>query len=91
MGIGRAWSVALQGVDGHVVEIEADVGDGLPGVHMVGLADTALRESKDRVRAAGVNSECTWPNRRIVLALSPATLRKAGSAFDLPNVKLAHS
>jgi magnesium chelatase family protein len=83
MGIGRAWSVALHGVDGHVVEIEADVGDGLPGVHMVGLADTALRESKDRVRAAVVNSECTWPNRRIVLALSPATLRKAGSAFDL--------
>ncbi|MDN5857346.1 MAG: YifB family Mg chelatase-like AAA ATPase [Pseudonocardia sp.] len=83
MGIGRAWSVALRGVDGHVVEIEADVGDGLPGVHMVGLADTALRESKDRVRAAVVNSDYTWPNRRIVLALSPATLRKSGSAFDL--------
>ncbi|MGI5128993.1 YifB family Mg chelatase-like AAA ATPase [Pseudonocardia sp. CA-107938] len=83
MGIGRAWSVALQGVDGHVVEIEADVGDGLPGVHMVGMADTALRESKDRVRAAVVNSECGWPNRRVVLALSPAALRKTGSSFDL--------
>jgi magnesium chelatase family protein len=83
MGIARAWSVALVGVQGHVVEIEADVGKGMPGVHLVGLPDAALHESKDRVRAAILNSGRIWPNERIVLALSPATLRKAGSAFDV--------
>ncbi|OLT12481.1 hypothetical protein BJF78_24330 [Pseudonocardia sp. CNS-139] len=83
MALARAHSVALRGVDGHVVEIEADVGGGLPGIHIVGLPDAALHESKDRVRAAVVNSGQGWPSRRIVLALSPATLRKAGSGFDL--------
>ena len=83
MGLARAWSVALRGVEGHVVEIEADIGGGLPGVHLVGLPDAALQESRDRVRAAVVNSGRTWPNERVVLALSPATLRKAGSGFDL--------
>ena len=83
MGLARAWSVALRGVEGHVVEIEADIGGGLPGVHLVGLPDAALQESRDRVRAAVVNSGRTWPNERVVLALSPATLRKTGSGFDL--------
>lgn len=83
MGLARTWSVALEGVSGHIVEIEADVGGGLPGIHLVGLPDAALHESKDRVRAAVVNSGRDWPNERIVLALSPATLRKTGSAFDL--------
>jgi magnesium chelatase family protein len=83
MALARAWSVALRGVDGQVVEVEADIGGGLPGVHLVGLPDAALQESRDRVRAAVVNSGRVWPNERIVLALSPATLRKTGSAFDL--------
>jgi magnesium chelatase family protein len=83
MGLARTWSVALQGVDGCLVEIESDVGGGLPGIHLVGLPDAALHESKDRVRAAVVNSGWPWPNERIVLALSPATLRKTGSGFDL--------
>ncbi len=83
MGLARTWSVALQGVDGCLVEVESDVGNGLPGIHLVGLPDAALHESKDRVRAAVVNSGWPWPNERIVLALSPATLRKAGSGFDL--------
>jgi magnesium chelatase family protein len=83
MPLARAYSVALFGVDGHVVEIEADVGGGLPRIHLVGLPDAALHESKDRVRAAVVNSGLGWPKERIVLALSPATLRKTGSGFDL--------
>jgi len=83
MGLARAWSVALLGVEGHVVEIEADVGRGLPGMHLVGLPDAVLNESKDRVRAAVINSGHEWPKEKIVLALSPATLRKAGSAFDV--------
>ncbi|MDQ2707494.1 MAG: YifB family Mg chelatase-like AAA ATPase [Actinomycetota bacterium] len=83
MTLARAWSVALYGVDGRLVEIESDIGAGLPGVHLVGLPDASLHESKDRVRAAVVNSGRNWPNRRITLALSPATLPKAGSGFDL--------
>jgi magnesium chelatase family protein len=83
MALARAWSVALFGVDGRLVEIEADIGQGLPAVHLVGLPDAALHESKDRVRSAVVNSGHSWPNRRITLALSPATLRKNGSGFDL--------
>ncbi len=82
-GLARAWSVALHGVDGVPVEIEAAVGGGLPGIHLVGLPDAALQESKDRVRSAVVQAGRTWPNERIILALSPATLRKAGSGFDL--------
>jgi magnesium chelatase family protein len=82
MGLARAWSVALVGVEGRLVEIESDVGGGLPGLHLVGLPDAALSESKDRVRAAIVNSGQEWPNQRIVLSLSPASLRKAGSGFD---------
>ena len=83
MGLARTWSVALLGVEGQVVEIEADVGGGLPRFQLVGLPDAALHEAKDRVRAAIANSGRTWPNERIVLALSPASLRKAGSGFDL--------
>ena len=67
MGLARTWSVALHGVSGHLVEIEADVGGGLPGIHLVGLPDAALHEAKDRVKAAVVNSGWQWPNERIVL------------------------
>ncbi len=83
MALARTWSVALHGVDGRLVEIEADIGGGLPAVHLVGLPDAALAESKDRVRAAVVNSGRSWPNRRVTFALSPATLPKFGSGFDL--------
>lgn len=83
MRLARTWSVAVHGVDGQVVEVEADVGGGLPGLHLVGLPDAALNEARDRVRAAVVNSGEQWPNERIVLALSPAMLRKTGSGFDV--------
>ncbi|MEQ3554849.1 YifB family Mg chelatase-like AAA ATPase [Pseudonocardia nematodicida] len=81
--LARVWSVALHGVDGVPVEIEAAIGGGIPGVHLVGLPDASLQEAKDRVRSAIVHSDRTWPNERIVLALSPATLRKTGSRFDV--------
>jgi len=83
MALGSAHSVAVNGVDGQLVEIEADLGQGLPGVHLVGLPDAALQESRDRVRAAVTNSGQSWPSRRITLALSPATLPKVGSVYDL--------
>ncbi|WP_019929962.1 YifB family Mg chelatase-like AAA ATPase [Nocardia sp. BMG111209] len=83
MALGRAHSVAVTGVDGQLVEIEADVGQGLPSIHLVGLPDTTLQESRDRVRAAVANSGEKWPDGRVILALSPATLPKVGSVYDL--------
>ncbi|WP_069161780.1 YifB family Mg chelatase-like AAA ATPase [Nocardia altamirensis] len=83
MALGRAHSVAVTGVDGLLVEIEADIGQGLPTVHLVGLPDTALQESRDRVRSAVANSGEKWPDGRVILALSPAMLPKIGSVYDL--------
>lgn len=83
MALGRAYSVAIRGVDGVIVEIEADITSGLPGVHLVGLADAALQESRDRVRAAITNCGNSWPMSRLTLGLSPATLPKGGSMYDL--------
>jgi len=83
MALGRAHSVAVSGVDGQIVEIEADIGRGLPAVHLVGLPDTALHESRDRIRAAVTNSGEEWPDSKVILALSPATLPKVGSVYDL--------
>ncbi len=83
MALASAWSVALLGVDGVLVEIEADIGAGLPGLHLVGLPDAALSESRDRIRAAVLNSGERWPERRMTLALSPATLPKVGSGYDV--------
>ena len=83
MTLGRAFSVAVRGLEGEIVEIEADITSGLPGVHLVGLPDTALQESRDRVRAAITNCGNTWPMARLTLALSPVTLPKMGSVYDM--------
>lgn len=83
MALARAYAVGLVGLDGHVVEVEADLAQGLPGLTVIGLPDAALAEARDRVKAAVVNSGQAWPQRRVTLALSPAALPKRGSAFDL--------
>ncbi len=83
MALGRAYSVAVRGLDGEIVEIEADITAGLPGFHLVGLPDTALQESRDRVRAAITNCANDWPMSRLTVALSPATLPKMGSVYDI--------
>lgn len=83
MALGRAFSVAVRGLAGEMVEIEADLTSGLPGFHLVGLPDAAVQESRDRVRAAITNCGNTWPNSRLTVALSPATLPKAGSLYDV--------
>jgi magnesium chelatase family protein len=83
MALGRAFSVAVRGLDGEIVEIEADITSGLPGVHLVGLPDAAVQESRDRVRAAVTNCGNSWPQARLTLALSPATLPKMGSVYDI--------
>jgi magnesium chelatase family protein len=83
MSLARTHSIALVGVQGHPVEIEADIENGLVGLMLVGLPDTALREARDRIRSAIVNSREKWPNRRITVGLSPASLPKRGSSFDV--------
>jgi magnesium chelatase family protein len=83
VALARTHSVALIGITGHVVEVEADIANGLPAMIMVGLPDTALREARDRIRAAIVNSGEQWPQRKITVGLSPASLPKRGSWFDL--------
>ncbi len=75
--------MALVGVQGHPVEIEADIENGMVALLLVGLPDTALREARDRIRSAIVNSGEAWPSRRITVGLSPASLPKRGSGFDL--------
>ena len=83
MPLARTYSVALIGVTGQVVEVEADITNGLAGMIVVGLPDTALREARDRIRAAIANSREEWPQRKITVGLSPASLPKRGSWFDL--------
>ncbi|MBN9607354.1 MAG: YifB family Mg chelatase-like AAA ATPase [Actinomycetales bacterium] len=83
MSLGRAHSVALLGIDGAIVEIEADVSSNLPAFVIVGLPDAALGEARDRVRAACGNSGLALPARKLTVNLSPAALPKHGSAFDL--------
>jgi magnesium chelatase family protein len=83
MSYAKVFAIGLLGLEGHLVEVEADLASGLPGLSLVGLPDTALHEARDRVRAALVNSGETWPNRRITVNLLPASLPKFGSSFDL--------
>jgi magnesium chelatase family protein len=83
MSLARTYSIALVGVEGHIVEVEVDLANGLPAMILVGLPDTALREARDRIRAAISNSDEQWPQRKITVGLSPASLPKRGSWFDL--------
>ncbi|MGY1649925.1 YifB family Mg chelatase-like AAA ATPase [Geodermatophilus sp. SYSU D01119] len=83
MTLARTWSVGLAGVTGAMVEVEVDMSAGLPGVALVGLPDAVVRQSVDRVRAAVVNTGASWPMRRITIGLSPASMPKQGSGFDL--------
>src|SRR6202012_367163 len=83
MALARTYSVALVGVRGHLIEVEADIASGLPATILVGLPDTALREARDRIRAAIVNSGESWPDSKIPVGLSPAALPKRGSGFAL--------
>lgn len=83
MGFARACSVALVGVEGVVVEVQADLEAGVAAFTLVGLPDKSLVESRDRVRAAVVNSGAQWPQKKLTVGLSPASVPKGGSGFDL--------
>lgn len=82
--LAKIHTIALNGVDGLAVEVEVDIANGLPTFSTVGLAEGAVRESKDRVKAAIKNSGYDFPNRRITVNLAPADVKKAGTSYDLP-------
>ncbi len=89
MAFARTFSVALVGIKGHIVEVEADISQALPGFVLLGLPDTSLSEAKDRVRSAAKNSGLPLPQRKLTINLTPATLPKRGSAFDVAMVMAA--
>lgn len=80
----RLKSMGLLGVDGFMVDVEADLSQGLPGFDVVGLPGAAVKESRDRVRAAMKNNGFVYPVSRITVNLAPADVRKEGSVYDLP-------
>jgi magnesium chelatase family protein len=82
--LAKVLSSAVQGIDGYIVEVEVDIAGGLPSFSTVGLPEGAVRESKDRVKAAIKNAGYEFPPRRITVNLAPADIKKEGSAFDLP-------
>ena len=77
-------SCAITGLDGVVVEVEVDYTQGMPGMTVVGLPDTAVQESRERVQAAVRNAGAAFPRKRLVVNLAPASVRKEGPAYDLP-------
>lgn len=83
MGLGRAYSVALVGLNGYIVEVEADIGQTLPAFVILGLPDASLNEAKERIRSAAQNSGIPLSRRKITANLIPASLPKRGSGFDL--------
>ena len=82
--LAKTLSAAVIGVDGCLVRVEVDLALGLPGFSTVGLAEGAVRESKDRVKAAIKNSGYEFPGRRITVNLAPAAFKKEGTGYDLP-------
>ncbi|WKD59063.1 YifB family Mg chelatase-like AAA ATPase [Corynebacterium caspium] len=83
ISLAQVSTVALHGVQATVVKVEANIGPGLPGIHMVGLVDAAVRESRERIRTAALNNQVPWPKTKIVISLSPGGLPKSGAHFDL--------
>ena len=79
----KGFSAGLTGLDGYIVSIEADVSDGLPGFSMVGYLSSEVREAQDRVRTALRNSGYRLQAKKITVNLSPADIRKEGTAYDL--------
>jgi len=82
--LARVYSSAIIGVDAYTVEVEVDIGKGLPVFDIVGLPDASVKEAKKRVRSAIKNSQFEFPAQRITVNLAPADIKKEGSSFDLP-------
>jgi magnesium chelatase family protein len=82
--LARVFSCAVIGLEGVIVDVEVDTGQGLPGMTIVGLPDLAVQESRERVQAAIKNAGMEFPRKRVVVNLAPASVRKEGPAYDLP-------
>ena len=81
--LSKIHSFGLFGIDGFTVEVEVDITNGLPHIEVVGLADTAIKEAKERVRAAIKNSGFDYPVKKITVNLAPADVKKEGPLYDL--------
>ncbi|MBW4688501.1 MAG: YifB family Mg chelatase-like AAA ATPase [Komarekiella atlantica HA4396-MV6] len=82
--LARVWSASIVGIDAVKVGVEVDISGGLPGIVVLGLPDSAIQESRERVKATLKNAGFAFPMRKIVINLTPADLRKEGPCFDLP-------
>src|SRR6185295_8175780 len=82
--IAKVFSAAVIGLEAELIEVEADVTNGLPATIVVGLPDTAVQESRERVKTAIKNSGCSYPQTRVSVNLAPADVPKLGTHFDLP-------
>jgi magnesium chelatase family protein len=82
--LAKVLSFGLSGIEAYPIEIEIDVAGGLPATTIVGLADTSVRESRERVKSAIKNAGYTWPAQRITVSLAPSDIKKEGANFDLP-------
>jgi len=80
----KLFSCFVDGLQAHKIEVEVDILQGLPGLSIVGLGDTAVQEAKERIRSAIKNSGATYPQQKKIINLAPAHLRKNGACFDLP-------
>ncbi len=80
----RVATCGLTGLEGHLIEVEIDISNGIPGFDVVGLAETSVKEARERVKAAIKNSGFRFPGQRITLNLAPADIRKDGTDYDLP-------
>ena len=76
-------SIVLNGLDGNIVEIQTDISNGIPEFEIVGLPDTTVKEAKKRIRTGIKNSGIEFTNKKILINLAPANIRKEGSSFDL--------
>ena len=81
--VSKLTCAALHGIEAVPVHVEVDIGPGLPGTVFVGLPNAALRESRDRIRAAVRNARFKYPDRKVLVNLAPGDLRKEGPSFDL--------
>src|SRR5690554_1107576 len=81
--LAKVKSTGLFGIDGYIVDVEVDISNGLPSFDIVGLADTAVKESRERVRSAIKNSGFEFPIKRITVNMAPADTKKEGPSYDL--------
>lgn len=81
--IGRSKFVTLTGISGHLIDVECHIGSSLPAFTIVGLVDASIQESRDRIKAAIGSSGLTWPNRKVTVNMSPASIPKRGTSADL--------